>query len=320
MPLKQRIALVGTIALLAGLYVVRLRLPHPGQLSDLQQVLVGTRAWLAGGNPYDAVRTWGAWPYPLLYPFTAVIAAAPLAALPTWLAEALFTSLGAGFLGWGLTRNADDAPKLLVFVSAPFLHAVVLNQWSPLLVGAALTPWLGFLLLCKPNIGLALFAALPSMAAAATSAALAALSLFLWPHWMFEWRAALRNAPNAISPIALPGGLLLLLAAFRWRRAEGRLLLALSIVPQTTLAYEALPLFLIPRTWTDAWIVWGGTTLALVGHSVTGPYADQLAWVRAGGLWLLYCAYLPCLVVVLRGDVPAVRSNDRVQVIPASEA
>ena len=320
MLLKQRLALVCTIVLFAGLYVVRLRLPHPEQLSDLQQVLVGTRAWMAGENPYEAVRTWGAWPYPLLYPFTAVITAAPLAILPTWLAEALFTGLGAGLLGWGLTRNADDAPKLLVFASAPFLHALVLNQWSPLLVGAALTPWLGFLLLCKPNIGLALFAALPSIAAAATSAALAALSLFLWPHWMFEWRAALRNAPNAISPIALPGGLLLLLAAFRWRRAEGRLLLALSIVPQTTLAYEALPLFLIPRTWTDAWIVWGGTTLALVGHSLTGPYADQLAWVRAGGLWLLYCAYLPCLVVVLRGDVPAVRSNDRVQVIPASEA
>ena len=65
MPRKKRCTLVGLIALAAGLYVVRLRFPHPEQLSDLQQVLIGARAWMAGANPYEAVQTWSKWPYPL---------------------------------------------------------------------------------------------------------------------------------------------------------------------------------------------------------------------------------------------------------------
>ena len=302
MPPKKRFTLVGLIALAAGLYVVRLRFPHPEQLSDLQQVLVGARAWMAGANPYEAVQTWSKWPYPLLYPFTAVVAVTPLAILPTWLAEALFMALGAGLLAWGLTRYPGDEPKLLVFASAPFIHAVVLNQWSPLQTGAALMPSLGFLLACKPNIGLALFAARPSVVSAASCAALVVLSFVLWPQWVPAWRAALAaGAPISLSLVTLPGGVLLLLAALRWRQPGGRLLLALSVVPQTTLPYQALPLFLIPRTWTEAAIVWAGTAAALLGHDLTGPYDSQVAWLRAEALWQLYCAYLPCLLIVLRG-------------------
>jgi hypothetical protein len=300
-PIKQRCLLVGLIALATGLFVVRLRLPHPEQLSDLQQVLIGSKAWMAGANPYDAVSAWNHREFPMPYPFTAVIAAAPLTILPTWLAEALFMALGAGLLAWCLTRSPDDAPKLLLFTSAPFIHAVVLNQWTPLLAGAALVPWLGFILVCKPNIGLALFAAFPSVVSAASGAALVALSFALWPHWVAAWRAALaEGGPVSTSMVTLPGGLLLLLAALRWRHPEGRLLLALSIVPQTTLPYQVLPLFLIARTWTEAAVIWGGTAAALLGHNSRAPYSSQLGWLHAGGLWMLYCAYLPCLVIVLR--------------------
>ncbi len=303
---NQRCGFVGLIGLAAGLYVVKLRLPHPEHLSDLGQVLFAARAWTHGDNPYHAVKAWSEWPFPLLYPFTAVLLAVPLTVLPTWTAEALFVASGTALLAWGLTRAPQPSPNLLVFVSAPFIHAVVLSQWSPILAGAALAPSAGFLLACKPNIGLALVAAFPRLTSAVSAGALVALSLLLWPGWIADWRVALSAAPNSLSIVRLPGGILLLLAALRWRHHEGRLLLAMSIVPQTTLPYEALPLFLIARTWTEAWVLWGGTGVALIGHGLTGPYASQLAWVRASGIWLLYCAYLPSLVLVLRRPASAV--------------
>jgi hypothetical protein len=292
--------LVAGISVAAGLYVVWLRKPHPESLSDLRQILVGAQAWLRGVNPYEAVRAWGQWPFPLLYPFTAVLLVTPLAVLPPWSADAIFVSVSCAVLGWALTSRGISSPKLLVFASAPFIHATVLDQWSPLLTGGALIPWLGFLLVCKPNIGLALFAAFPSARSAATAAGMIGLSILLWPTWLWDWRSALRDAPNSLVLLTLPGGVLLLLALLRWRRPEARLLLALACIPQTTLPYEALPLFLVVESWTEAAILWAGTGMALLAHAQGGPYDSQLAWVRAAGIWHLYCAYLPCLLAVLR--------------------
>jgi hypothetical protein len=44
------------------------------------------------------------------------------------------------------------------------------------------------------------------------------------------------------------GGFVLLLSAIAWRRPAGRLLLALSLIPQALLFYDQLLLWLIPRT------------------------------------------------------------------------
>jgi hypothetical protein len=46
-------------------------------------------------------------------------------------------------------------------VSLPALMTLQTSQWSLLLTGAALVPAVGFLLVAKPTIGLALFAAFP---------------------------------------------------------------------------------------------------------------------------------------------------------------
>ena len=104
---------------------------------------------------------------------------------------------------------------------------------------------------------------------------------------------------NALILATLPGGFLLVFSAAKWRRPEARLLLALACIPQTTLAYEALPLFLIADSWTEAailsarrprfWDMRKEAHIPLNGHGFA-----------RSGLWLLYCAYLPCLVVVLR--------------------
>ena len=296
---KQRICFALGVAALAAIYVLVKRWDNADGPSDLTQVWIAARAWVRGENPYEAVRVWGQWPFPLLYPFPAALVLVPFTVLPPWLAEALFAATGTGLLAWGSTREGD-APRLAMFLSAPFLYALSLGQWSPLLIGATLVPWAGFVLVCKPTIGLALCVAYPQRRMLVGCAIMLAGSVLLWPGWIGEWRMAIAQAPNAIAPITLPGGFLTLLALVKWRRPEARLLAVLACVPHTTLSYEALPLFLVPATWPEAAIVWLGTFVAHVGHRNFGPYSSQLAWVQASGVWLVWAVYVPCLVMVLR--------------------
>jgi hypothetical protein len=60
--------------------------------------------------------------------------------------------------------------------------AASLGQWAPLVMAAVLLPGLGFLAVCKPNIGLALAAARPTRAAIYGRAALLVASLAFDPH------------------------------------------------------------------------------------------------------------------------------------------
>ena len=296
----RRFIRVFTAGFAAGSLLIWRRWGYPEKSSDFVQILIAARAWLAGQDPYAAVQAWGGWPYPLLYPFPAVLVAAPLAVVPNWVAEGLFIALSTALLAWGATREEVVSPRLVMFVSPPFLHALAFVQWSPLLTGAALVPWAGFLLVCKPTVGLALFAGFPGWRMIVGATALLVSSVLAWPGWIAEWRHALADAPNAIAPITLCGGPLILLVLIKWRRSESRLVAALACVPHTTLMYEALPLFLVPRTWLEAGILWCGTFVALVGHASAGPYPSQAAWVRAAGVWLVFCAYLPCLIMILR--------------------
>jgi hypothetical protein len=127
------------------------------------------------------------------------------------------------------------------------------------------------------------------------------LSFVLLPSWPLDWLAALRHT-NHVPPVLRPYGWVLLLAFLRWRTPEGRLLGLLALVPQTTGLYEALALFLIPRT------RWEGYGLAACSYGVAfvqGEWAYHLTiaqgmaerWpVIFVGLWL------PALALVLRGD------------------
>jgi hypothetical protein len=302
-PTKQRLGFVLAVATAAGLLVAVKRFDHPEWLSDLEQLTVAAQGWWHGRNPYEAVRAWGQWHFPLLYPFPAVLAVLPLSFIrQSWLADALFVTLSTGLLAWGLTRSRLASPKLVVLISAPFLYGIILSQWSPLLVAAALIPGAGFLFVCKPTIGLALFAAYPRWSSAIGCTILLVLSVALNPSWPLDWRAAVHEAPNAIAPVTVGCGWLVVVVAFCWRRPAARLLLALACIPHTTLAYEALALFLIVETWPEACVLWVGTTVALLGHIGAGPYASQYDWVQHGAIWLVWCAYLPCTVMLLQRE------------------
>lgn len=289
--------------------------PQP-QRSDLAPIWASARALLAHQDPYEAVGPGRAYDtlFPQIYPMTSIVTVAPLGALPLRWADALFVGLGFGLFTWAVTATRVWTPALVAVISLPALMALQTSQWSLLLTGAALMPACGWLLVAKPTIGLALFAAFPRWKAAVGCALLLALSFLVLPGWLGEWRATLDTAPHVVAPITRPGGFLVLLALLKWKRAEARLLVALACVPHTTALYETIPLFLLPQTWLQAWSLWALAIAAHVAQWASGPYFSQAEYWAAGARWIVALMYLPCLVVVLRrpnvwsdSDEPLVR-------------
>jgi len=275
--------------------------PRPRQASDFMQVWAGARTFVGGGNPYTVVGPGRQYEFAFqgLYPFTAMVAALPLSRLPIRIADPLFVAIGTAFLAIVLTRRTVDNPQLLAFVSLPFWFFLQTSQWSPLLTGAALVPAAGWLLACKPNIGLALFAAFPSWRGLLGMASLGLLSVLLWPHWIFEWVRLLPTAAHVIAPVRLIAGPLILLALLKWRRAEARLLVALGCIPHTTAPYEALPLFLVVQHWEEGIAIWALSFVAFAAQK-SFTYPSYEADVQAFGQWTVWCMYLPCTLMVLR--------------------
>jgi len=275
--------------------------PQP-QRSDLAPVWASARAVLHHQDPYEAVGPGRAFDtlFPQIYPMPAIVAVLPLALLPLRWADPLFVGLGFGLFTWGVTSRRLLTPALVALVSLPALMTLQTSQWSLLLTGAALVPVFGWLLVAKPTIGLALFAAFPTWRTAIGCTVLLILSFLILPGWVAEWRATLASAPHVVAPITRPGGLLVLLALLKWKRADARLLVVLACVPHTTAPYETIPLFLIPQTWLQGWGLWALAVLAYVGQSATGPYLSQADYWASGARWIVALLYLPCLAMVLR--------------------
>jgi len=265
--------------------------------SDLDIVLLGAKAWLAGLDPYATV-VGGPERVPLMYPFTAVVLFAPFVNVPAPLVDVLWTTLGAGFLAWALTSEQLFPPSLVMFISTPFVFAIQTSQWTPQLTAAALLPWGGWLFACKPTTSLWLFAYRPTWRHVITACIGIAISLALWPMWPFAFRRNL--GVTLVAPVTLPGGALMLLALLRWRRPEARLLATMVLVPHSTLVYETLPLFLVPATALEAGVLWAGTAVAVMLHDAFGPYATAAEWLAGSGRLLVWCVYLPTLVMILR--------------------
>jgi hypothetical protein len=229
-----------------------------------------------------------------------VVTLMPLALLPLRWVDPLFVGLGFGLFTWAVTTKRLFPPALAGLVSIGAVMAMQTSQWSPLLTAAALTPGLGWLLIAKPTIGLPLFVAFPRWKTAAGCAALFVVSLLVWPHWIGEWRATLVSAPHVVPPLVRKAGPLVLLALFKWKRADARLLVALACVPHNTVLYETIPLFLIPQTWLEASGLWTLALLAYVAQGMSGPYPSQNAYWASGAEWIVALLYVPCLLMVLR--------------------
>jgi len=262
------------------------------------------RLLLTGGNPYTAIGPGGPPFYHdnvFVYPLSAAVATLPWSWLPVYVGSALFSAVGMGFLAFGLTRDGWERwPGLMSF---PALWAVSSGQWSPWVTAAALMPALGCFGACKPTLGIAAFLYRLRWQYIVSGLAICLLAFALMPDWPLQWVANTKRslAGNYHVPVLVPGGVILTLAALRWKRPEARLLLTMACVPQTMLAYDQLPLILIPNKRTHAYLFAIWSYLVLFASSIPAghikgkaPTLTYLSYV------ITYGYYLPLLWLVLR--------------------
>jgi hypothetical protein len=275
-------------------------------LPDILQFWYAARMLLAGHDPYLGIGPGRAfdYPFPMVYPLPAAVPFLPLAGLPAaWVCAGVMGTSVALFT-WALLANGW--PSLLAFASFCVWHAIGAGQWSPLLTASLVISPLAVLYACKPTLGAALWIAKPSWWAIGGGVVLLAIAFLLDPSWVPEWREALGRAMVRAhgqlpyhAPAMMPGGFLVLLALTRWRRWEARLLVALAVIPHTTLPYELVPLFLIPRGWKEcaslvvlSYLLWW----LVRWQAPTDFYSTVMAYTKAA----VPTIYLPCTLMVLR--------------------
>jgi hypothetical protein len=286
---------------LGGLYIIAIRLAlyawSAEYRTDFDLLYYAGTQLLQGQNPYLVATNW----YPLFYPMPAVLLSVPFTALPIGLARPVFDILAGLLFAFALVR-ARGPYALLALLSGTYLYAMRNGQTTPLMVAAGLLPACGFLLAVKPNTGLGLWLSRPHRTAVIGVIAFLAVSLVVLPSWPRDWWAALQqNNAHLVPPIMRPFGWLLLLAGTSWRTPEGRLLLAVALIPQSTLPHELVPLAIIPANVLEMSIYVAGSWVALVVTAMEQEQAPSIA-ALASTIWptLLVTVYLPMLWLVLR--------------------
>jgi hypothetical protein len=299
---KQRLAAALLVGVAAGLFA-GLTSARPGAVPDFLYPYTAAQLFVDGQNPYDAMpgQSGAPAPYnePFFYPFTTVVALIPFAFLPLTIAVAAFFGLSSAVLAFLVTR--DGLWRLQLFASAPFVVAAVLGQFSPMVMTLAFAPALGFLGTLKPNLGVALFLRRPSIAIAASAAALILLSIIVYPAWPWRWLQAVNQdlaEGHHKVPMLTAGGLFLLLSVIAWRKPEGRILLAMSILPQALFFYDQLLLWLIPRTRGESVLLTAASQLAMLLWFIALDQGDPL--VASSYPFIIGLMFLPALGIVLR--------------------
>jgi hypothetical protein len=274
---------------------------RPGAVPDYLYPWTGARLFLDGVNPYTAMAGHpGPPPYDLalFYPFTMLVALLPLARIPYEISGAVLFAVSTGGLAYLITR--DGLWRVHVFMSAPFVTAALLMQFGPLVMMAAFVPALGFLTTLKPNLGLPILAYRPTWKGVISCAVFGALSLAIFPRWPLGWLESIRYDTRVglhSIPLLQMGGFVLALAAIRWRRRAGRLLLTMSVLPQLLFFYDQLPLWLVPSTRQQSIALTGCSQLAFILYYLMRTPGAPV--VRSAYPYVIALIYLPALVILL---------------------
>ena len=285
---------------------------------DVDQIWYAARALLDGRNPYDVIGPGREFDYRwnLYYPLPAVLPFTLLAPFPVLVSRVLMAATACGLLAYGIARA--DARSLVVFFSRAFYVNAWYAQWTPLLVAMWYIPELAAFIAAKPSIGVANFPGIRDWRRARrgliVAAALTAIAFLVQPTWLIDWKAAVDTNTHLRPWIAVPGGVLLLLALLRWRRWEAQLLVAFAIIPQTFHPLATLPLVLLPGS------LLGKATVAALTYLpnwvlVREPFGSRLATATPEEMFAMYgtivlwTVLIPTLLFVLRlpnqGPVPA---------------
>ena len=315
MPLKpstqSRIGVALAIAVAVGVFVFALQSRHPEVLAyDWTFHWRAGRAVLDGLNPYLVVVPSGPYPFAFywFYPLPSVFMALPTAPLPAVWSSAITVGAASGLLSFAISR--DNFSRLPIFLSAQFMMGAAAGSAPAILLTAVIAwPALQWLVVMKPNLGLAAFAARPTWRAVWGTVVLCAAAFALEPAWPMFWLRQLFAMKGGdthmvlghLSPIMVPGGVVLILALLRWRRPEARMLFVLSLVPQTMTFHDVLPVMLVPQTFRQS------LSLGLLSHGAFLLARSEMIRETDVGvmfhntaplaLWLMY---VPALILVLR--------------------
>jgi len=202
---------------------------------------------------------------------------------------------------------------LAALLGAPAFLTASLVQWSGWMACAAMVPWFGWAIACKPNAGIPVLSASPSTRALVTSissaALLVVLSFLLQPSWVGDWLEALRGQPHFRPYVLRPGGVILLLALLRWRRPEARWITAVACIPGTPGPQEALVFFSMQLTFRQLLVMGLLSHAAMWAAIPARQHGDFYSYVNVAAIANIAFIYVPALIIVLRrpneGPVPA---------------
>jgi len=288
---RQRYLISCLIGLVAGLLGGWYQLAFERSAGDITMPLCMGEALLRREDPYvvcRGVHSDGVTPN-TLNPITTAIITLPLLPLPRPMAAGIFLGLSAAILSYALTRHGESW-RLLTFLAFPFWAAVQTVQWSPILLAVYFCPALLPITLAKPHLGAAMALSIPWRGwPVALAATLGGLSLALLPTWPLAMVGSI-GAPGDYRPpvLGIPG-VLLLLAALRYRVREARLLLLLACLPQRAF-YDQLLVFATARNRNELQVL------------ILGSWLCYIAWFFApipGVPWHIWLIYLPALIIVL---------------------
>jgi hypothetical protein len=271
-------------------------------------------AMIRGYSPYAVINAFST-QYPFGAGYLNMLPAAaillPFGYMDPQHAAALFEGLSIAVFTFAITR--DGFWRLPLLASFPLVYCILSAQVVPLVTAAFLLPWLGWLAPVKFTTGAVGGVYTLSKRYIALALAVIVISIAIWPWWPAQWWAERRDVAGVYYhiPAALTGGFVVFLALLRWRRPEGRLLVAMACVPQTMLFYDQLPLTLIARTYREALVVallsYAPLVISILLYGTQSRDRAQLFALNAP--LILACYYFPCLVETLRrpneGDVPS---------------
>jgi hypothetical protein len=312
LPLWFRLALSAVIGAFVAAFLFGQPMERGHEAGDLSILVQHAERMVGGDDPYRVSTADPSIDDRLVYPLPAVLLFAPVAKVRPQLVRAAWSGLAAFTLSL-LALTWFGWHGLAVILSRCAERALVLAQWTPWFFASVAVPPFQLLAAAKPTTAFLVWAYRPSWWPFIGAAVLLPLVFVVSPGWVGDWLSLAAGVGYYTAPVGVwtGGGPLLLLAALRWRRPEGRLLLAMALVPHNYVWYEQLLLFLVPATGVELWSLWALSWISLrVAHlnfvQLGIPEPEGQVAFRAPVVALLY---LPALAMVLRrpneGVIPA---------------
>jgi len=138
-PIYPRVLIALFVAVVtARLCFIARHVVIPGWPGDFTWALDTARDLVAGRDPYAPYMMAlppSPYPPPVPYPLPVALFGLPLLWLPALTASVTFCSLSAALLAYGIMGSSSPW-RLMVFLTFPFLHALIFTQWSPLIMAA----------------------------------------------------------------------------------------------------------------------------------------------------------------------------------------